>query len=109
MEILRAIVIGIFGLYFGVGATLGSLAMISYFWAIVLGTVCFFSSFTGFATIIGYFIFCLVTAWTMVSGLILRTLLWLPSFIVWYSNGSEPTFLRWMMPGLFAKCGGLGF
>lgn len=85
--------------YIGIGAILGALAGLSYVWsALVISSWCF----PGF---VGWLIACAVIASQLVLGAVMRTFLWLPSLIDWYGNGPE-SFARWLLPGLFATCGG---
>lgn len=95
---MRAILTTVVRIYFGVGSTFGALLAASYVWGGIASASCGL----GF---VGYLV---LWAWTLgyaLLGLFIRTMLWLPSFVHWYIYGPEPSFLSWLMPGLFIRCG----
>jgi hypothetical protein len=95
---LKAVLIRIIRIYFGIGPIFGGLLAISYIWGALTSASCF-------PNFVGYFIFFISTIAFGIFGLVVRTFLWLPSFVHWYIYGPEPSFLFWLMPGLFTRCG----
>ena len=41
---------------------------------------------------------------TGMANAVLRIIVWLPSFVIWVSTGTE-SFWRWLAPGLFVEIG----
>jgi len=88
-------------IYFRLGAVFGGLGILSYAWGAATQSDCrdFVLSFM----LLPYAVF----------GAAVRTVLWLPSLIHWWSPSwvhwwfasPEPTFLQWLLPGLFMTCG----
>jgi hypothetical protein len=88
---MKLILLRLLRAYFGLGAVLGGLEILSYVWGLATDANCGF---------LGLVVGTLVYA---VFGALVRTLLWLPSLIHWWLGG--PTFLQWLLPGLFITCG----
>jgi hypothetical protein len=84
-------------LYFAIGGLLGAIVLASYVLgpALQLGVFWWFSSwaaFSGFTQI-------------LLAGLvsqIVRTLLWLPSLVIWYFSESSVSFGQWLAPGFYS-------
>jgi hypothetical protein len=81
-------------IYFGLGAAFGGLGILSYIWGL--------ATHDGDC---GIFALVVVTMVFAVFGAVVRTLLWLPSLILWWLGGPEHTFLQWLLPGLLITCG----
>jgi hypothetical protein len=88
-------------IYFGLGAVLGGLGILSYVWGVATQPDC--RDFVLSVMLLPY----------AVLGAAVRTLVWLPSLIHWWLPSlvhwwfatPEPTFLQWLLPGLFMTCG----
>ena len=99
---MKLILIRLVRIYFGLGAVFGGLGILSYVWGL--------ATHTGDC---GIFALVVVTMVFAVFGAVVRTFLWLPSLIHWWSPSlvhwwlasPEPTFLQWLLPGLFITCG----
>jgi hypothetical protein len=100
---MRAVLIRITRIYFGIGTVFGGLLAISYLWGTLTGASCFPG--TGLSGFISYFVFFLSAIGYALFGFVVRTILWLPSLVHWYIYGPEPSFLFWLMPGLYIRCG----
>ena len=86
--------------YVAGGVIAGNLLLISYLWGFVTHSKCFTDA--GF---ISFFVVFASTMFAAVFGMIVRIFLWLPSLIHWWIAGGEPSFLGWLMPGLYFGCG----
>jgi hypothetical protein len=89
---MKQFLIRLVRLYFGLGAVFGGLEILSYVWGLATQADC------------GVFVFVFAALIYAVFGAAVRTLVWLPSLIHWWSGGPEP-FLQWLMPGLSMTCG----
>jgi len=78
-------------IYFGLGAVFGGLGILSIVWGVATQANC-----GDFGLVV------MVTVYGALSAIV-RTILWLPSLIHWWLGG--PTFLEWLLPGLFITCG----
>jgi hypothetical protein len=78
-------------IYFGLGAVFGGLGILSIVWGVATQANC-----GDFGLVV------MVTVYATLSAIV-RTILWLPSLIHWWLGG--PTFLEWLLPGLFITCG----
>lgn len=78
-------------IYLRLGAIFGGLGILSYAWGAATQADC--RDFGLVAMTMVYSVF-----WAVV-----RTFLWLPSLIHWWSGG--PAFLQWLLPGLSMTCG----
>lgn len=78
-------------LYLGLGAVFGGLGILSYAWGAATQAECRDVGLVAMAMIYSVF-------WAVV-----RTLLWLPSLIHWWSGGQA--LLQWLLPGLAITCG----
>jgi hypothetical protein len=88
-------------IYFRLGAVFGGLGILSYVWGVATQPDC--RDFVLSVMLLPYAVF----------GAVVRTFLWLPSLIHWWLPSlvhwwfatPEPTFLQWLLPGLFITCG----
>jgi hypothetical protein len=88
---MKLILIRLVRIYFCLGAVCGGLGILSYVWGLATQANC------------GDFVLVVGTLVYAVFGAVVRTLLWLPSLVHWWSGG--PAFLQWLLPGLFMTCG----
>jgi hypothetical protein len=97
----------IIGGYLVIGGLLGFLLMGSYFWfASTVLTWCVLK--VGIAGLLPVLMALMMTMLMAFLGFFMRSFLWLPSLVDWYFNGPE-SFLSWLMPGLYGRCGGWGW
>jgi hypothetical protein len=78
-------------IYFSLGAVFGGLGLLSYVWGLATQANC-----GDLVLVVGALVYAVI-------GAAVRTVIWLPSLIHWWLG--EPTFLQWLMPGLFITCG----
>jgi hypothetical protein len=78
-------------IYFRLGAVFAGLGILSLVWGIATQANC-----GDFGLVVGVIPYAVFSA-------VVRTLFWLPSLIHWWLGG--PTFLEWLLPGLFITCG----
>ena len=88
---MKQFLIRLVRIYFGLGAVFSGLGILSYVWGVATQANC--GDFGLVVMLMVYLVF-----WAVV-----RTFLWLPSLVHWWLGG--PTFLEWLLPGLFITCG----
>ena len=88
---MKQFLIRLVRVYFGLGGVFGGLGILSYVWGLATHANC------------GDFVLVVLAMVYAFFGAVVRTLLWLPSLIQWWSGG--PAFLQWLLPGLFISCG----
>ena len=91
---MKQFLIRLVRIYFGLGAVFGGLGILSYVWGL--------ATHDGDC---GIFALVVVTMVFAAFGAVVRTLLWLPSLILWWLGGPDHTFLQWLLPGLLITCG----
>jgi hypothetical protein len=89
---LKLILIRLVRVYFRLGAVFGGLGILSFVWGLATQADCR-GDFVSVVMVMVYSVF-----WAVI-----RTFLWLPSLVHWWSGG--PTFQEWLLPGLFMTCG----
>jgi hypothetical protein len=89
----------LFGLYGLVGSAFGGLMLVSYPWGLAAHVHCV-------SGLVSFLILSLTSMFIAFFGALLRAFLWLPSLVYWWVSGPEPSFLHWLMPGLYISCGG---
>jgi hypothetical protein len=89
---MRQFLIRLVRIYFRLGAVFGGLGILSYVWGLATQADC-----RDFAPVVMVMVYSVV-------GAAVRTLVWLPSLVHWWLGG-RPTFLEWLLPGLFITCG----
>jgi len=96
-KIFTPILIG----YFGIGSLLSIPMALSYVYAqwfvlIEIGWSIF--SFAGLS-------FIMMSGYLIVLTPMIRSLLWLPSLIMWFNDPSGYSFMKWLAPGFYVSIG----
>lgn len=94
---MKRLVSAVLQIYFAIGGLLGAIVLASYIFGSTwqLGLFWWLSSwgaFSGFLQI-------------LLAGLIsqiVRTLLWLPSLVIWYFSETSVSFGQWLAPGFYS-------